>query len=175
MRGIVSQHWLIDKPVSPPLDAAKGYSTVRQGAVQERSRNGCYLRTKRLRLVSRSRPRISAAPDPFRIGTCQGAGDFRQLGDRTDRDTRDYVSVLVSLIADYEKRARHAIDTSHVTAADLVRHKIEQRGMSVSELAKQIGIAQSNLSEMLNGSRGWSKSAIKGISKLLNIRAERFL
>ncbi len=67
------------------------------------------------------------------------------------------------------------IDTSHVTAADLVRHKIEERGMSVSALAKQVGIAQSNLSEMLSGTRGWSKSAIRALSKYLNIRAERFL
>lgn len=100
---------------------------------------------------------------------------FRQLGDRTDRGTRDYVDVLVHLVVDYEKRAGFTIDTSGVTAADLVRHKIEERGMSVTALAKQAGIAQSNLSEMLNGTRGWSKAAIRSLSKLLNIRAERFL
>jgi antitoxin component HigA of HigAB toxin-antitoxin module len=97
------------------------------------------------------------------------------LSVQSDRGTREYVDVLVDLIIDYEKRAGFAIDTSHVTAADLVRHKIEERGMSVSALAKQSGIAQSNLSEMLNGTRGWSKSAIRSLSKLLNIRAERFL
>ncbi len=97
------------------------------------------------------------------------------LSPKRDRGTRDYVNVLVDLIVDYEKRAGHVIDTSHVTAADLVRHKIEERGMSVSALAKQVGIAQSNLSEMLSGTRGWSKSAIRALSKYLNIRAERFL
>ena len=94
---------------------------------------------------------------------------FRQLGDKADRGTRDYVDVLVDLIADYEKRAGFAFDTSDVTAADLVRHKIAERGMSVSALAKQVGMAQSNLSEMLNGTRGWSKTAIRALSKLLNI------
>ena len=98
-----------------------------------------------------------------------------RLSGKGDRGTRDYVDVLADLVVDYEKRAGHALDTSQVTAADVVRHKIEQRGMTVNQLAKQIGLAQSNLSEMLNGSRGWSKSAIKGLSKLLNIRAERFL
>jgi antitoxin component HigA of HigAB toxin-antitoxin module len=98
----------------------------------------------------------------------------RRLGNKTDRGTREYVEVLVDLIVDYEKR-KYPIDTSDVTAADLVRHKIEERGMSVSALAKETGIAQSNLSEMLNGTRGWSKSAIRSLSKLLNIRAERFL
>ncbi len=100
---------------------------------------------------------------------------FRQLGDKADRGTRDYVDVLVDLVADYEKRAGFTFDTSGVTAADLVRHKIEERGMSVSALAKQTGVAQSNLCEMLNGRRGWSKSAIRSLSKFLNIRAERFL
>ena len=100
---------------------------------------------------------------------------FRQLGDRSDRGTRDYVDVLVDLIVDYEKRAGHTFDTSDVTAADLVRHKIEERGMTVSALAKTIGMAQSNLSDMLNGKRAWSKAAIRSLSKLLNIRAERFL
>lgn len=100
---------------------------------------------------------------------------LRSLWGKQDRGTRDYVDVLVDLIVDYEKRAGLAFDTSHVTAADLVRHKIGERGISVSALAKEIGMAQSNLSEMLNGSRGWSKSAIRSLSKLLNIRAERFL
>ena len=45
----------------------------------------------------------------------------------------------------------------------------------VSSLARAIGVAQSNLSEMLNGKRGWSKTAIRGLSAYLNIRAERFL
>lgn len=100
---------------------------------------------------------------------------FREHGHKTDRGTVDYLHVLVGLIVDYEKRAGFTFDTSDVTAADLVRHKIEERGMSVSALAKQAGIAQSNLSEMLNGTRGWSKAAIRSLSKLLNIRAERFL
>ena len=99
----------------------------------------------------------------------------RRHGHKTDRGTVDYLHVLVGLIVDYEKRAGYTIDTSDITAADLVRHKIDERGMSVSALAKQVGIAQSNLSEMLNGTRGWSKSAIRSLSKFLNIRAERFL
>ncbi len=100
---------------------------------------------------------------------------FREHGHKTDRGTVDYLHVLVDLIVDYEKRAGFTIDTSDVTAADLVRHKIDERGMTVSALAKEIGMAQSNLSQMLNGTRGWSKAAIRALSKLLNIRAERFL
>jgi len=92
-----------------------------------------------------------------------------------DLGTRDYLDVLAELIADYERRAKGAIDTSKVSAADLVRHRLEERGMSVSELARQAGIPQPNLSDMLRGRRDWSKSSILRLSRLLNIRAERFL
>lgn len=92
-----------------------------------------------------------------------------------DRGTRDYLEVLVDLIAEYERRSGHAIDTSGITASELIRHRLEQRGMSISQLSRETGIPQPNLSEMLNGSRDWSKSAIRALSKLFNIRADRFL
>jgi antitoxin component HigA of HigAB toxin-antitoxin module len=69
----------------------------------------------------------------------------------------------------------YTVDTSDVTAADVVRHLAEERGMSISQLAAAAGIAQSNLSEMLNGKRDWSKSAIRALSKMLHIPVERFL
>jgi antitoxin component HigA of HigAB toxin-antitoxin module len=94
---------------------------------------------------------------------------------KPDRGTRQYLEVLVDLIAEYERRSGQTIDTSSVSASELIRHRLEVRGMSVSQLSRETGIPQPNLSEMLNGSRDWSKSAIRALSKLLNIRAERFL
>lgn len=88
---------------------------------------------------------------------------------------RDYLDVLVDLITDLERREGQAINTSDVSAAEVVRHRIDQRGMSISSLARLIGVPQSNLSEMLNGKRDWSKSVIRGLCMHLNIRAERFL
>jgi len=88
---------------------------------------------------------------------------------------RDYLDVLADLIADYEKRSKQTVDVSRVSAAALVRHRLEEKGMSVSALARESGIPQPNLSDMLRGRRAWSKSAIGALSKLLNIRAERFL
>jgi antitoxin component HigA of HigAB toxin-antitoxin module len=93
----------------------------------------------------------------------------------TNRGSAEYLDVLVDLIADYEKRSGQTLDNSKVSAADLVRHRIEERGMSVSSLARLIGVPQSNLSEMLGGKRGWSKTAMRGLSSHLNIRVERFL
>jgi antitoxin component HigA of HigAB toxin-antitoxin module len=100
---------------------------------------------------------------------------LRLSSDKPDSGTRDYLEVLADLIAEYEKRTGQIIDTSDMTAAEIVRHRLEERGMSISALAGKIGIAQPNLSEMLNGRRAWSKAAIRGIASLFNIRAERFL
>jgi len=94
---------------------------------------------------------------------------------KLDRGACEYLDVLVDLIAAYEQQAGQSVDTSDLPVAELVRHRIEQRGMSISALSREIGIPQSNLSEMLNGKRDWSKTAIRGLGKSLNIRADRFL
>jgi len=92
-----------------------------------------------------------------------------------DRGAAEYLDVLVDLIADYEKRSQQAVDTSKVSAADLVRHRMQERQLSISSLAGRIGTSQSNLSEMLSGRRGWSKTAIQGLWSYLDIPADRFL
>ena len=94
---------------------------------------------------------------------------------KADRGASDYLDVLVDLVADFERRSEFGFDSSRLSASDLVRHRIEERGISISSLASHIGVPQPNLSEMLSGKRDWSKTAIRGLSAHLNIRAERFL
>ena len=100
---------------------------------------------------------------------------LRQSSGKLDRAARDYLEVLVDLIADYEKRSGQEVDTSGVSAAELIRHRMNERGMSISALANETGMAQSNLSDMISGRRDWSKSAIRSLSTFFKIRAERFL
>ena len=92
-----------------------------------------------------------------------------------NRGATDYLDVLVDLVSDYEQRAKLVAESTTVSAVELVRHRIEERKMSVSSLARLIGVPQSNLSEMLSGKRDWSKTAIRGLSAHLHIRADRFL
>jgi len=99
---------------------------------------------------------------------------LRLSHEKTDQGIREYLDVLVDLVADYETK-RCSLEGMHITAADLVRHRIEEMGSSISDVARKISVPQSNLSEMLNGKRGWSKAAIRELSKLFHIRAERFL
>jgi len=102
-------------------------------------------------------------------------GVFLKLSNAMDKGTTEYLDVLVDLIADYEHRTNQTIDTSGISAAELVRHRMHERAITISALAREIGIPQPNLSEMLNGRRDWSKAAIRSLSKMFSIRAERFL
>jgi antitoxin component HigA of HigAB toxin-antitoxin module len=94
---------------------------------------------------------------------------------RMDTGTKEYLDVLIDLVADYELGAGHTIDTSNVSPADVVKHLIEESDSSLSDLAGEIGVGQSNLSEMLSGKRQWSKTAIKGLWNRFKIDPKLFL
>ena len=93
---------------------------------------------------------------------------------KKDRGAKDYLDVLVKQIIDFEERSGWRIDTSKLTAADIIQHRIDESGKTMTEIAKKVGISQSNLSEMLSGKRDWSKTAIRGFMKLYKIEANRF-
>ena len=52
------------------------------------------------------------------------------------------------------------MDTSSRTPVELIRHLMGANGLPIRRLAKESGIGQSNLSEMLSGRRDFSKAAI---------------
>lgn len=99
---------------------------------------------------------------------------MRLSNQHADLGALEYLDVLVDLIADYERRLEQTIDTAGMSPAELIRHRMAERGISISALARQIDIPQSNLSEMLSGKRDWSKAAIQKISEHMNIRLDRF-
>ena len=100
---------------------------------------------------------------------------LRLASRKPERGADEYLDVLADLIGDFERRSGDTAASEKLSAADLVRHCIQERNLSITAVAAQIGIPQSNLSEMLGGKRDWSKTAIRGLSKLFHIRAERFL
>jgi plasmid maintenance system antidote protein VapI len=83
--------------------------------------------------------------------------------------------VLASLIAEYERSANLRLDTSKVTAAEIVTHLLDEHAMSVNALAKVLHIPQSSLSEMLSGRRDWSKQAIIRLSAHFGLQPGLFL
>lgn len=100
---------------------------------------------------------------------------LRSLANERGAAVADYKTVLVSLIEEYEREAGHQIDTSKVSAAEVVRHLLEENELSVNAFASRIGVSQSALSDMLNGKRDWSKSAIVRISDYFRLQPGIFL
>jgi antitoxin component HigA of HigAB toxin-antitoxin module len=80
-----------------------------------------------------------------------------------DSGALDYLDVLAGLIDQYESAAKLKVDAAHSSPAAVVRHLMDENGLTVSGLAREIGIGQSNLSEMLSRRRDFSKRAIAGI------------
>jgi hypothetical protein len=96
------------------------------------------------------------------------AGDKREVA-------ANFKKVLIGIIETYEREARLRMDTSRISAADIVRHLLAERDMSVNAFAKDRGIAQSALSDMLNGKRDWSKSAIVAVADYFGLNRGIFL
>lgn len=98
-----------------------------------------------------------------------------QLAGERDRDSRDYKSVLTKLVADYELESGSRIETACVKAADVVRHLLDERDMTVSALAKEIGASQGTLNDTLLGKRQWSKTLIVKVADYFNLSTDLFL
>jgi antitoxin component HigA of HigAB toxin-antitoxin module len=86
-----------------------------------------------------------------------------------------FKKVLAGIIEAYERETHLKFDVSDLSPADIVRHLLAERGMSVNAFAKDQGISQSALSEMLNGKRDWSKSVIVAIADYFGLNRGLFL
>ena len=96
------------------------------------------------------------------------AGDKRVVAGK-------FKKVLISIIESYEREAGLRLDTAGVSAAEVVRHLLAERNMSVNAFARERGISQSALSDMLNGKRDWSKSVIVAVADFFGLNRGLFL
>jgi len=87
-------------------------------------------------------------------------------------DEDDYLAVLSDLVADYEDE-HHPLPT--VTQGDVLRALIEERGITQAGLAAATGVAESNISAMLNNHRGISKNARTAFAKFFGVKPSRFI
>jgi HTH-type transcriptional regulator/antitoxin HigA len=70
---------------------------------------------------------------------------------------QDYLDVLSDLVEVYEAEA---VPMRPVSDADMLRFLVENRGVTQVEVAKQTGIAESTVSEVLAGKRKLNRSQI---------------
>lgn len=93
---------------------------------------------------------------------------------RADLDAggRDYLDALTDLIETYEREAHPMPD---VPEADVLRLLMESNNLSQSQLAGKVGIAQSTISAVLNGTRGLTRLHIVKLAKFFNVSPVAFL
>jgi antitoxin component HigA of HigAB toxin-antitoxin module len=100
---------------------------------------------------------------------------LRSLASDKRKVAAEFTSVLACIIETYERQKGMRLDTSNVFAADVVHHLLAERRLSVNAFAKARGISQSALSDMLNGKRQWSRSAIINIADYFGLNPAIFL
>jgi HTH-type transcriptional regulator/antitoxin HigA len=95
------------------------------------------------------------------------------LLDRRDLapDEEDYLEVLGDLIERYEGEA-HPL--APVSDADMLRHLIEAKEVSQTEISAATGIADSTISEILKGKRSLNRSHIGKLARYFNVSPEVF-
>jgi antitoxin component HigA of HigAB toxin-antitoxin module len=101
---------------------------------------------------------------------------FRFAGrKKLDQGIVDYLDILADIISDYERLANYVVDTSKVSPAEVVRHLMNENGLTISGLARELGVGQSNLSEILSGKREWSKNVIRALCQRFFLNPILFL
>ncbi len=83
----------------------------------------------------------------------------------------DYLEVLGDLIERYEAEAH---PMAPVSDADVLRHLIEARAVSQTEISAATGIADSTISEILTGKRSLNRSHIGKLARYFHVSPEVF-
>jgi antitoxin component HigA of HigAB toxin-antitoxin module len=89
-----------------------------------------------------------------------------------DEGGEAYLDVLADLVGDYEDAT---VVFREPTEGGLLRSLMESNRLSQARLAKEVGIAQSTISAVLNGSRKLTKGHMEKIGRRFNLPASAFL
>jgi HTH-type transcriptional regulator / antitoxin HigA len=89
-----------------------------------------------------------------------------------ERDRADYLEVLGDLIDKYEQTYHPLPPISEV---DMLRHFLDTRRMTRSEIARGAGIAVSTLSSILAGKRRMNRDHIEALAQFLKVSPAVFL
>ena len=88
-------------------------------------------------------------------------------------DEQDYLEALTLVVSAYDDK-HHRIDTSNVTPRRLVRHLMQERGMSASDLGLVLG-SKSAATFILNGSRVPSRTQCFKLARYFGLDPGAFL
>jgi HTH-type transcriptional regulator/antitoxin HigA len=92
--------------------------------------------------------------------------------DERGADERDYLDVLSDLIERYEAEA-HPIPAA--PDAEILAHLIEAKGVSQADVAREVGVAESTISEVLAGKRKLNRTHIGRLAQYFNVGPTAFI
>jgi HTH-type transcriptional regulator / antitoxin HigA len=84
---------------------------------------------------------------------------------------KDYLDVLSTLVEDYESR-EYPIEP--LPDAQMLRHLIDARGVSQTELARATGIVDSTISAVLKGKRSLNREHIGRLAQFFHVSPDVF-
>lgn len=117
----------------------------------------------------RSRPKRLLKPFPVHdekdYGRAIGVLDHLMPLDHPNKNQRDFIDIMIPVIEAYENQ-HHRIDTSRITAIDLLNSLLKDHEMTASDLGRLLGNRTLG-SAILSGRRELSKTHIR-------ILAQRF-
>jgi HTH-type transcriptional regulator/antitoxin HigA len=85
---------------------------------------------------------------------------------------QEYLAVLTDMVETYEDKHVPIRDASE---ADVLRELMNANRLSQPKLAKAVGISQSTISAVLNGSRSLTKDQVIALAKHFGVAAGAFL
>jgi HTH-type transcriptional regulator / antitoxin HigA len=95
----------------------------------------------------------------------------RLLRESLDEGGQEYLDALTDLVETYE--AEH-VTIPDASEADVLHALIRASGLTQPSLAKQVGIAQSTISAVLNGSRSLTKEQVATFSRFFQVSPAAF-
>jgi antitoxin component HigA of HigAB toxin-antitoxin module len=103
--------------------------------------------------------------------TAQGMID-RLLAKDLDKGAQQYLDVLTDLVEKYEDEHEPIPDASE---GDVLRELMRANNLSQMGLAKKVGISQSTISAVLNGSRSLTKKQVVTLATFFHVAPAAFL
>ncbi|HKI34663.1 MAG TPA: helix-turn-helix domain-containing protein [Gemmataceae bacterium] len=96
----------------------------------------------------------------------------RLLEEDLDEGAQEYLDALTDLVETYEDEHEPIPDASE---ADVLRELMRSNGLSQGWLAKEVGMAQSTISAVLNGKRSLTKEQVVRLAEFFHVSAAAFL
>ncbi len=96
----------------------------------------------------------------------------RLLEEDPDVGAQEYLDALTDLVETYENEHEPIPDASE---ADVLRELIRSSGLSQTGFAREVGISQSTISAVLNGTRSLTKEQVITLAKFFHIAPAAFL